>query len=759
MKIIYIDFTSGDIYDAKGAPFANQNQLISYLENTEDYEIHYVTDGGTSETPSEWTPYTGFESMSVSSLFAIDNNFISSYEGKNLSAIESGGSVSSISVEVSATERYIPKTGVLVLRNAGGEEQSFAYVSRSAIEKGYVFTLGAAETADYAFEEGATVSVPESLMILAEGDYDAETNAVNYVDDSRKSEGIFGVHFLTMSDKLMENFEFTNTESLQLTAEHAILSNGETIKRFQFRIYINKPIAFQRSADVPESNAMGIASQSWVLSLLRNKFEFQFSADGTTDWHDIQNQDTDQYYRQRISVVGADWSDAMYIPRGPAGEDGTPAPELKTQYSVDGSTLWHDEYAEDDAYMRTSSDNGESWSGAIRILGQQGTAGSSSYTYVAYASDASGSGFSLTPSDTLKYRAEIHSETAIESPDADDFSGAVWVKYIGSDGTSGTSAGFGAPDATAETLTAGSEATAEVTASGEDKAKVFHFIFGIPKGADGADGAEGKSAYQLWLEQEGNEGKTLDDFFNAYRGADGTGLTVRGAYDAASTYQKTDTATDAVQYNGSLWGYINATAGSGNAPPESAATVSNDYWTLLVAKGETGSDGRGIVSVVKTGTSGKVDTYTVTYTDETTSTFTVTNGTDGQDGSDGLTPSIDPDTKHWMIGETDTNVKAEGTDGKTILNGTGAPSNNLGTDGDFYLDTNALNLYLKASGAWTLKGSLAAGLQFAVAQADGDESTKTVSIRTVTVSADGSSVYSGEAQTVLYDFNIPTEGA
>lgn len=649
MKIIYIDFTSGDIYDAKGAPFANQNQLVSYLENTEDYEIHYVTDGGTSETPSEWTPYTGFENMSVSSLFAIDNNFISSYEGKNLSAIESGGSVSSISAEVTAEERYIPKTGVLVLRNSGGEEQSFAYVSRSAIEKGYAFTLGAAETADYAFEEGATVSVPESLMILAEGDYDAETNAVNYVDDSRKSEGIFGVHFLTMSDKLMENFEFTNTESLQLTAEHAILSNGETIKRFQFRIYINKPIAFQRSADVPESNAMGIASQSWVLSLLRNKFEFQFSADGSTDWHDIQNQETDQYYRQRISVVGADWSDAMYIPRGPAGEDGTPAPELKTQYSVDGSTLWHDGYAEGDAYMRTSSDNGGSWSTAIRILGPQG-----------------------------------------------------------------------------------------------------------------ADGADGKSAYQLWLEQEGNEGKSLDDFFNAYRGSDGTGLTVRGAYDAASTYQKTDTAMDAVQYNGSLWGYINAAAGSGNAPPESAATVSNDYWTLLVANGESGADGRGIVSVEKTGTSGNVDTYTITYTDETTSTFTVTNGTDGtdgQNGSDGLTPSIDPDTKHWMIGETDTNVKAEGTDGKTILNGTGAPSNGLGTDGDFYIDTDALNLYLKVSGTWTLKGSLAAGLQFAVAQADGDESTKTVSIRTVTVSADGSSVYSGSAQTVLYDFNIPTEGA
>ena len=585
MKIIYIDFVSGDVYDAKGAPFANQNQLISYLENTEDYEIHYVTDGGTSETPSEWTPYTGFESMSVSSLFAIDNNFISSYEGKNLSAIESGGSVSSISVEVSATERYIPKTGILVLRNASGEEQSFAYVSRSAIEKGYAFTLGAAETADYAFEEGATVSVPESLMILAEGDYDAETNAVNYVDDSRKSEGIFGVHFLTMSDKLMENFEFTNTESLQLTAEHAILSNGETIKRFQFRIYINKPIAFQRSADVPESNAMGIASQSWVLSLLRNKFEFQFSIDGSTEWHSVQNQESDKYYRQRISVVGADWSDAIFIPTGPAGQDGDDAPELKIQYSVDGQNSWHEEYASGDAYLRTSTNNGVSWSGAVRFLGNPGKAGAS--------------------------------------------------------------AGFGTPTAQVQTLEAGSNATASVTASGENTAKVFAFNFGIPKGADG------KSAYELWKEEPGNSDKTLDDFFNAYRGADGTGLNVRGAYDSASTYQKTESAMDAVQYNGSLWGYINATAGSENPPPETSATASNDYWTLLVAKGE--------------------------------------------DGTDGVTPTIDPETKHWMLGAEDTGVLAEakiegGTatfssvseENKATLTGTNVPVGVRTNKGNYY---------------------------------------------------------------------------
>lgn len=38
-----------------------------------------------------------------------------------------------------------------------------------------------------------------------------------------------------------------------------------------------------------------------------------------------------------------------------------------------------------------------------------------------------------------------------------------------------------------------------------------------------------------------------------------------------------------------------------------------------------GKDGRGISSISKTGTTGSVDTYTITYTDGTTSTYTVNN--------------------------------------------------------------------------------------------------------------------------------------
>lgn len=47
-------------------------------------------------------------------------------------------------------------------------------------------------------------------------------------------------------------------------------------------------------------------------------------------------------------------------------------------------------------------------------------------------------------------------------------------------------------------------------------------------------------------------------------------------------------------------------------------------------QGETGATGNGILSIQKTATVGLVDTYTITFTDGTTTTFDVTNGEDGE---------------------------------------------------------------------------------------------------------------------------------
>lgn len=56
---------------------------------------------------------------------------------------------------------------------------------------------------------------------------------------------------------------------------------------------------------------------------------------------------------------------------------------------------------------------------------------------------------------------------------------------------------------------------------------------------------------------------------------------------------------------------------------------STNTWTLSQNMSASGLDGRGIVDVEKTGTAGLVDTYTIEYTDATTSTFNVSNGEDG----------------------------------------------------------------------------------------------------------------------------------
>ena len=54
--------------------------------------------------------------------------------------------------------------------------------------------------------------------------------------------------------------------------------------------------------------------------------------------------------------------------------DMTNSPVL-SQYSVDGSTLWHSNYVNGDIYMRMSFDGGTNWSNATKIVGADGAPG------------------------------------------------------------------------------------------------------------------------------------------------------------------------------------------------------------------------------------------------------------------------------------------------------------------------------------------------------------------------------------------------
>ncbi|MGW1828834.1 hypothetical protein ACWCO0_09670 [Streptomyces tubercidicus] len=99
-----------------------------------------------------------------------------------------------------------------------------------------------------------------------------------------------------------------------------------------------------------------------------------------------------------------------------------------------------------------------------------------------------------------------------------------------------------------------------------------------------------------------------------------------------------------------------------------------------------------------------------------------TNGTNGTNGANG----------------------SDGADGRTILSGLAAPSNAVGVDGDFYIDTNAWSIYgPKASGAWPAGHSLSPSSGGAVASVNDQTGTVVLTASSVGALAAAGGTLSG----------------
>ena len=250
-----------------------------------------------------------------------------------------------------------------------------------------------------------------SWQWVMDTDFDSSTNYILVADHDRIS-----VSNATeiINGKEYKFTEFTipipqmNTEELCAlleTKESVATLNGELIgydtdgaevfvlqvKGFTVR---NRISSTGNPTELPEE----YLNESQVRALLSSGMELIFaetSSENAEDWHSEQNA-ADRFFRVRLngdsriwiegSAENSGWSDPILIPSGKDGENG------------------------DD--------------------------GTSDYCYIRYASNSDGADFSATPSDSLKYRAEIHSNTEIINVTADLFAG-MWVKYIGDNGADG----------------------------------------------------------------------------------------------------------------------------------------------------------------------------------------------------------------------------------------------------------------------------------------------------------------------------------
>ena len=89
----------------------------------------------------------------------------------------------------------------------------------------------------------------------------------------------------------------------------------------------------------------------------------------------------------------------------------------------------------------------------------------------------------------------------------------------------------------------------------------------------------------------------------------------------------------------------------------------NDFQAVLVKLGVVDvNELRGIAKIEKTATEGYTDTYTIYYSDNTTSEFTVANGKDGKDGSngkDGINGKDGADGKDYVLTDDDKSTIAQ----------------------------------------------------------------------------------------------------
>ena len=132
----------------------------------------------------------------------------------------------------------------------------------------------------------------------------------------------------------------------------------------------------------------------------------------------------------------------------------------------------------------------------------------------------------------------------------------------------------------------------------------------------------------------------------------------KGNYDPATPYN----SLDLVRYDSKSW--LCKTDGIIGITP----TEGTD-WTLMT---EDGTDGRGIVDIQRTGTDPSnplKDIYTITYTDGTTSTFTVTNGSGGGTTADTMLKSVYDTDDDGIVDKADAaNTATNATDATNARN-------------------------------------------------------------------------------------------
>lgn len=452
MLTIYTNVKTKKHYDAYGDFFPNGMPRVFFKaretvvwqlcsETPEDTVPDTFADESESGSESEsqetqWKPYTGYaDYSSIGAYLTADSDFRLKRPGVLKVAIDAGPAATVVADVDGATYALIPETGVITLFSTDGTTETGNYTSRTISNGTVTFTM--AEDTEFAKSYPANTTEMdcyESYYMQASLDTVASDTA----------NGRFVFHITAFSEKLRRAIVYSDVKELPISAlEMAIFTIDENdnavqdLERYMVDTFTIRAGLADTSMEVPVTSNTENEIVTLTRTLLAGGYEMQFSSDGS-NWHDSQSVGTDTYFHFRNAAIGGNWGGAVRIVNGADGNDGT-----------------------------------------------------SDYVYVGFAADSSGTSFSTSATDDLKYRAEIHTSSAIVTPTSSDFVSAAWVKYLGDDGAPGSNGSNGSDGltpvlamGTVTTLSAGASATASI----DGTAPNFSLNLGIPRGSDGQGG-------------------------------------------------------------------------------------------------------------------------------------------------------------------------------------------------------------------------------------------------------------------------------
>ncbi|WP_288594143.1 LamG domain-containing protein, partial [uncultured Victivallis sp.] len=435
MLEFYLNTTSPQWFGLDGNPFRDNNPSMAF-QSRDTVKIIACTEtpeaGEENVDPTSWPRDVSWAAISgIGAKITVDNDYIHKLKG-TLATEVSAGSTASISATIeNASYATVPASGTVRLFDASGNYEAIAYTARNISGNTVVFTTSGTLTGSYG--SGATMDCDQSPYCEA------------YLDTAQSNleQGEFVFQLVVDSPRLREEMDYTNTarldvQGLEMLVYKTVDGNDEPVKAYLCDTFSITGtignVGYEAEPPDPVKNQIaGIVNQ---LAAAGFEVEQQYDESGNTQ------------FRFRSSSAGGTWSQWITVSKGEKGETGETGaaagfgtPTIAVETLPAGSDATASVTASGDDTAKVFSFNlgiprgADGKNGTDGADGAAGADGVSSYTYVAYASDASGTGFSLTPTNALKYRAEIHTTTAIETPDAEDFAGATWVKYLGDDGT------------------------------------------------------------------------------------------------------------------------------------------------------------------------------------------------------------------------------------------------------------------------------------------------------------------------------------